>query len=319
MALAVLTKDENGQLQVERHDSTTKHLAWTGVAVGAAQCVICPPAGIAAVAAGAGAGAGVGAWVGHFWNQIPKEDIHELGGLLESGESAIFVVTVNPKQTDIAPLLMHPERSKVIQTKAGDWDAVADQAIKQAQKDQAARERPRLARRALLPRRAPGSPGPVRRAAFRTVASWNPIAGSPAAGLEAALDAFGPSLMPRAALHQAWRPGWPCWRPAVSPVSRRPGPAFCLAAVPRCGRGWLRPQRSPRRARAWHLPAANACAHTDRTRGTTHGASPLWRDAIPARCCLPGMSTRAELPGVLCRPAVPRCCGPERSCHDCDG
>jgi hypothetical protein len=27
MALAVLTKDENGQLQVERHDTTTKHLA----------------------------------------------------------------------------------------------------------------------------------------------------------------------------------------------------------------------------------------------------------------------------------------------------
>ena len=141
MALSVLTKDENGQLQVERHDSTTKHLAWTGVAVGAALCVICPPAGIAAVAAGGGAGAGIGAWVGHFWNQIPKDDIHELGDLLESGQSAVFVFTVNPKQTDIAPLLMNPERYKVIQTKAGDWDAVADQAIKQAEKDQAATEK----------------------------------------------------------------------------------------------------------------------------------------------------------------------------------
>ncbi len=141
MALAVLTKDENGQLQVERHDSTTKHLAWTGVAVGAALTVVCPPAGVAALAAGGGAGAGSGAWVGHFWNQIPKDDIREIGDLLESGESAVFVVTVNPKQTDIAPLLMHPERSKVLQTKAGDWDAVADQAIKQAEKDQAAREK----------------------------------------------------------------------------------------------------------------------------------------------------------------------------------
>lgn len=45
---------------------------------------------------------------------------------------------------------------------------------------------------------------PLRRAAFRTVGSWNPIAGSPASALEteAALGAFGPSLMPRAALHQ---------------------------------------------------------------------------------------------------------------------
>ena len=134
MALAVLTKDENGQLQVERHDSTTKHLAWTGVAVGAALAVVCPPAGIAALG---GAGAGVGAWVGHFWHQIPKEDIRELGDLLESGESGIFVVAVNPRQTDIVPLLGHPEKSKVVQTKAGDWDAVADQAIKQAEKAQA--------------------------------------------------------------------------------------------------------------------------------------------------------------------------------------
>lgn len=39
---------------------------------------------------------------------------------------------------------------------------------------------------------------------MRTVGSWNPIAGSPAAALEteAALGAFGPSLMPRAAVHQ---------------------------------------------------------------------------------------------------------------------
>ena len=138
MALSVLTKDENGKIQEERHDSTTKHLGWTGAAVGAALTVVFPPAGIAVLAGAAGAGAGVGAWVGHFWNQIPKEDISALGDLMEKAESAVFVVTVNPKETDITPLLMHPERSKVIQTKAGDWDAVADQAIKQAEKDQAA-------------------------------------------------------------------------------------------------------------------------------------------------------------------------------------
>ena len=27
-AISVLTKDENGDLQVERHDTTAKHLAW---------------------------------------------------------------------------------------------------------------------------------------------------------------------------------------------------------------------------------------------------------------------------------------------------
>jgi uncharacterized membrane protein len=138
MALAVITKNENGELEVQRHDSTTKHLGWAGAAIGGALLVVCPPAGIAAVAAGAGAGAGIGAWVGHFWNQIPKEDIQELGNLLADGESGIFVVTVNPEQTDIAPLLMHPEKYKVIQTDAGDWEAVATQAIQKAEQEKAA-------------------------------------------------------------------------------------------------------------------------------------------------------------------------------------
>jgi uncharacterized membrane protein len=138
MALAVITKDENGELQVERHDSTAKHLGWAGAAIGGALLVVCPPAGIAAVAAGAGAGAGIGAWVGHFWHTIPKEDIQELGNLLEDGESAIFVVTVDPKQTDITPLLMNPEKSKVVHTTAGDWDGVAAKALKKAEQEKAA-------------------------------------------------------------------------------------------------------------------------------------------------------------------------------------
>jgi len=110
MALSVLTKNEDGQLEVQRHNSHTKHAAWGSVAAGAVMTVICPPAGIAAIGVAAiGVTTGVAARVGHSYHQIPKEDIQELGTLLDSGESAVFVVTVNPKQTDIAPLLMHPE------------------------------------------------------------------------------------------------------------------------------------------------------------------------------------------------------------------
>lgn len=134
MALAVLTKDETGQLQVERHDTTTKHLAWGGVALGAALAVVCPPAGIAVAA---GAGAGLGSWIGHFWHTIPKDEVQEVGDLLEDSESAIIVVTVNPKQTDIAPLLEHPEKYKVIQAKAGDLDEVAEKALAEAEKERA--------------------------------------------------------------------------------------------------------------------------------------------------------------------------------------
>jgi len=110
MALAVLTKNEDGQLEVQRHNSTTKHQVWQNAVLGSVLTVICPPAGIAALGVAATAATtGIAAWIGHFYHQIPKKDIQELGTLLDSGESAVFVVTVNPKQTDIAPLLMHPE------------------------------------------------------------------------------------------------------------------------------------------------------------------------------------------------------------------
>jgi uncharacterized membrane protein len=87
----------------------------------------------------------------------------------------------------------------------------------------------------------------LRQAAFRTVASWNPIAGSPAAALEtrAALEAFGPSLMPRAALHQGMATG-------LSVLAAR-----CVGAVADAGIGVLSGGSSSLRPR---LAAAAAIA-----------------------------------------------------------
>src|SRR5207344_472220 len=53
MAVAVLTKDLDGNLQIERHDTTAKHLAW----IGAALVVVAPPVGVTAIASGAAGGA----------------------------------------------------------------------------------------------------------------------------------------------------------------------------------------------------------------------------------------------------------------------
>ena len=76
-AVAVLTKDDAGKLQVERHDTTAKHLGW----VGAALTVVAPVAVVGVVA-----GAGAGALVGHFHHNIPKKDVEAIGELLESGQ-----------------------------------------------------------------------------------------------------------------------------------------------------------------------------------------------------------------------------------------
>lgn len=121
-AVAVLTKDANGDLRMDRHDSTTKHLLWGGAVLGGALTLLVPPLGIAAAAASAGTTAGVGAIVGHFHHNIPKKEVRELADLLDAGESGLVVVAVNQKGSDITPLLSHAEASKVTGTTWGDLD-----------------------------------------------------------------------------------------------------------------------------------------------------------------------------------------------------
>ncbi len=122
-AVAVLTKDADGKLQVERHDSTAKHLAWAGAAL----VVLVPPVGV-----GLAGAAGTGALVGHFWHNIPKEKIREAATLLEDGDSGLIIVAVNKQGTDIKPLLEHAEKSTVIQTEAGNLDAEIDKELADA-------------------------------------------------------------------------------------------------------------------------------------------------------------------------------------------
>ncbi len=123
-AVAVLTKDDAGKLQVERHDTTAKHLAW----VGAALAVVAPGVGVVA-------GAGAGALVGHFHHNIPKKDVEAIGELLESGQSGLIVVAVNKVGADIQPLLSGAEKSVVVQTTWGDLDAELENEIAKAQTD----------------------------------------------------------------------------------------------------------------------------------------------------------------------------------------
>jgi uncharacterized membrane protein len=67
VAAAVLEKDADGKLKMDRHDSTAKHLAWGGALLGGALVVLAPPLGAAALV---GTGAGAGGIVGHFWHNI---------------------------------------------------------------------------------------------------------------------------------------------------------------------------------------------------------------------------------------------------------
>lgn len=130
-AVAVLTKGPDGKLKIDRHDSSAKHLAWAGAALG----LFVPGLGIAV-------GAGAGAIAGHFWHNIPKDTVREAGELLESGESGLLIVAVNKKGTDIAPLLALAEKTTVMETVAGNLQADLDKELAEAKasEDQASND-----------------------------------------------------------------------------------------------------------------------------------------------------------------------------------
>ena len=134
-AVAVLTKDDSGKLQVERHDTTAKHLTW----VGAALAVVAPGVGVVA-------GAGGGALVGHFHHNIPKKDVEAIGELLESGQSGLIVVAVNKVGTDIEPLLSGADKTVVVHTIWGDLDLAIENGSPRRRRT-AARSRCRRTRR----------------------------------------------------------------------------------------------------------------------------------------------------------------------------
>jgi hypothetical protein len=137
LAVTVLTKDENGELQVERHDSSAKHLAWGGALVGGSVMLLAPAAWPIAFATSVGVGggvtgvglAGMGGIVGHFWHNIPKEKVRQMSELLENGQSGLIVVAVNKKGTDIRPLFASATNAIVDDSTRGDIEAAFHDAV----------------------------------------------------------------------------------------------------------------------------------------------------------------------------------------------
>jgi uncharacterized membrane protein len=110
LAIAVVSKDAGGELHIDRHDSTAKHLAWGGGILGAVSTVAFAPLGLVflgPLAANTAVYAGAGGLVGHFWHNIPKEEVHKMGELLATGEVGLIIVAVNPQGTDVGGFLTH--------------------------------------------------------------------------------------------------------------------------------------------------------------------------------------------------------------------
>jgi uncharacterized membrane protein len=85
---AVVTKDDEGKVHVNKDEMATRHGAWGGAAVGALIGILFPPAIIGTAVVGAA----VGGVSGHLWRGMSRADVRELGEIIDDGQAALVIV-----------------------------------------------------------------------------------------------------------------------------------------------------------------------------------------------------------------------------------
>ena len=85
---AVVTKDDDGKIHVNKDETSTRHGAWGGAGAGALVGILFPPS----IIASALVGAALGGVAGHLWKGMSRADIKEFGDVIDSGEAALVIV-----------------------------------------------------------------------------------------------------------------------------------------------------------------------------------------------------------------------------------
>ena len=124
---AVVTKDENGKVKiVDKIEKPTQHGGWYGAAIGAALGLIFPPG----ILLGGILGAGAGALIGHLEGGMSREDIREIGELLENSEAALIVVGEATIERAVSEATERAKRElkKEVRADAREMDKAIDEA-----------------------------------------------------------------------------------------------------------------------------------------------------------------------------------------------
>jgi uncharacterized membrane protein len=85
---AVITKDDEGKVRVNKDETSTRKGAWGGLGVGALVGLLFPPSLIASAAVGAA----VGGFGGHLWKGMSRSDMKDIGELLDEGQAGLVVI-----------------------------------------------------------------------------------------------------------------------------------------------------------------------------------------------------------------------------------
>ena len=124
---AVVTKTEEGNVEiVDKIEKPTQHGGWTGLAVGAAIGLFFPPG----ILLGGLVGAGAGALIGHLHGGMSRQDVKDVGELLDNSEAALIVVgeaTVERAVED-ATKRAKQEMKKEIRADAREMERAVDEA-----------------------------------------------------------------------------------------------------------------------------------------------------------------------------------------------
>ena len=128
--VAVVTKDADGKVHVEKHEKPTQHGAWGGIAVGAAVGILAAPAVIPAALVGGVVG-GLG---GHFRKGISRDDAKELGDMIEAGEATLLVIGESRVGEQLDKELTRAEKSaeKEVDVDSKEFKRELDEAEKEA-------------------------------------------------------------------------------------------------------------------------------------------------------------------------------------------
>jgi hypothetical protein len=125
-AAAVVEKGADGTLTLDRFH----HAAVGDALLGAALNVIAAPLGILLLAPAIvtqASGADVAPLVGHFWHHIPRDELFRMSNLLEAGQAAIAIVTVDDTTEDLRSLFSNATTALVTDPTVGDFSNAVDE------------------------------------------------------------------------------------------------------------------------------------------------------------------------------------------------
>jgi uncharacterized membrane protein len=125
---AVITKDDDGKVHVNKHETSTRHGAWGGAGVGALVGILFPPS----IIGSAIVGAAVGGVSGHLWKGMSRSDVKEFGDAIDAGEAALVVVgqTTIEAYLEKAQLKAQKRVAKELELDKGRIDDMVQEAAK---------------------------------------------------------------------------------------------------------------------------------------------------------------------------------------------